>query len=755
MVVELGAASCQRTGMALSTRPPDTARLGLLARWTYEHRRRVLLAWVIALVGLIAVALSVGSAFSSNFSAGNSPSQQAQNLLAARFPSQAGDTADIVVQTVTPLTRPVNAFRMARLVAAVRSLPHVTSVRSPLAAGAGGQLSANRRVGFAVVQFDATAEHLPASSVERVIDVARGFSTSGFTVALGGNPISQVVTASPGSSTGIGVIVAILIMLIAFGSVVAMGLPIITALVGVGMGFGVVDAVSHILTVPNFGTELMAMIGLGVGIDYSLFVVTRYRQLLSEGRDPREATMVAMATAGRAVLLAGSTVVISLLGLFVVQQPSMDGLAVGSIAAVLLVMAGALTLLPAMLGFVGHRIDRLHLPGLTPRVPTTPRGFWWRWSQTVMRRPWTCAAVMLAVLVALAVPLLSMHLGFSDAGNDPPNLTTRQAYDALARGFGPGFNGPLLIVTSQPAGSATAMAVVHDLDRRLRSVPDVAQVSPPEFSRTGDAAVIVAYPSTGPQAAQTVSLVAHLRSRVIPAAIAGTNVRVLVGGETAASIDVSSYLAGRLPWVIALVITLGFVLLLAMFRSVAIPVTAAAMNLVSIGASYGVIVAVYQWGWLGSLLGVSRTGPIDPWIPLMMFTIVFGLSMDYEVFLLSRIREEWNQDGANERAVVAGLAGTARVITAAALIMVCVFASFLINDPLRPVNIFALGLATAVFVDATLVRMVLVPAIMRLLGRANWWIPVWLDRAIPHLGVEVDPSPSPSAQPGSEIRVTS
>jgi RND superfamily putative drug exporter len=362
---------------------------------------------------------------------------------------------------------------------------------------------------------------------------------------------------------------------------------------------------------------------------------------------------------------------------------------------------------------------------------------------------------MLAVLVALAVPLLSMHLGFSDAGNDPPNLTTRQAYDALARGFGPGFNGPLLIVTSQPAGSATAMAVVHDLDRRLRSVPDVAQVSPPEFSRTGDAAVIVAYPSTGPQAAQTVSLVAHLRSRVIPAAIAGTNVRVLVGGETAASIDVSSYLAGRLPWVIALVITLGFVLLLAMFRSVAIPVTAAAMNLVSIGASYGVIVAVYQWGWLGSLLGVSRTGPIDPWIPLMMFTIVFGLSMDYEVFLLSRIREEWNQDGANERAVVAGLAGTARVITAAALIMVCVFASFLINDPLRPVNIFALGLATAVFVDATLVRMVLVPAIMRLLGRANWWIPVWLDRAIPHLGVEVDPSPSPSAQPGSEIRVTS
>jgi len=725
-----------------------------MAGWAYDHRRRVLLAWVVALIALIGLALSWGSAFSSNFAAGNSASQQAQNLLAARFPAQAGDTADIVVQTAAPLTSPANAARMARLVAAVGPLPHVTSVRSPLAVSAAGQVSASGRIGFAVVQFDATAGNLPASSVDKVIDVARGFSAPGFTVSLGGSPISQVVSASPGSSTGIGVVAAIVIMLAAFGSVVAMGLPIVTALAGVGMGFGVVDAVSHVLSVPSFGTELMAMIGLGVGIDYSLFVVTRYRQFLTEGRGPRDATVAAMATAGRAVLLAGSTVVISLLGLLVVQQPSMDGLAVGSVVAVLLVMAGALTLLPAMLGFAGRGIDRLRIPGLTPRVPAVQQGFWWRWSRTVMRRPWACATAALAVLVVLAVPLLSMRLGFSDAGNDPPSLTTRQAYDALARGFGPGFNGPLLIVTSQPAGSGTALAAVRSLDRRLTAVPGIARVPPPDLNPAGNTAVIIAYPTTGPQAAQTASLVTRLRSQVIPAATVGTKVSVLVGGETAASIDASSYLAGRLPWVIAVVIALAFVLLLAVFRSVAIPVTAAVMNVVSIGAAYGVIVAVYQWGWLSSLFGVSRTGPIDPWIPLMMFTIVFGLSMDYEVFLLSRVREEWNRDGVSDRAVAAGLAGTARVITAAALIMVCVFASFIINDPLRVINVFALGLATAIFVDATLVRMVLVPAIMRLLGRANWWMPAWLDRAVPILGAEVDPAPAPG-QPGREMGVTS
>jgi RND superfamily putative drug exporter len=349
------------------------------------------------------------------------------------------------------------------------------------------------------------------------------------------------------------------------------------------------------------------------------------------------------------------------------------------------------------------------------------------------------------VLVLLAIPFLSLRLGFGDASNDPTKLTTRQAYDALARGFGPGFNGPLVIAVSIPAGSASDRAVVADLNNRLRSQPGVAEVTPAQFNAAGDTAVIVAYPTTGPEAAQTASLVRHLRSTVIPSVVSGSQATVLVGGETAAGVDASHYLSQRMRWVITLVIGLSFLLLMAVFRSVAIPIKAALMNLLSIGASYGVIVAVYEWGWLSSIFGVTRTGPIDPWIPLMMFTIVFGLSMDYEVFLLSRIREEWRRSGVNSLAVADGLASTARVITAAAAIMICVFLSFVINDPLRVLDIFGLGLAVAVFVDATLVRMVLVPSVMQILGRRNWWMPAWLDRIVPTLGVEVEvPAPAPA-----------
>jgi RND superfamily putative drug exporter len=701
--------------------------------------------WVLGVVVVIGAASSAGTAFSNNFSGGNSAAQRAQHLLATKFPAQAGDTADVVVVTKGKLTDPANAAQIDRLVAALRPLAHVTSVQSPLRPGAERQVSQQGNIGFAVVQFDNTSDHLPSASVKRVIHVAQGFSHPGFAVSLGGNPIGNVVTATPGSSTSIGVVAAMIIMLIAFGSVVAMGLPIITALAGVGIGFGIVGLLSHVLTVPTFGPELMAMIGLGVGIDYALFVVTRYRQGLTEGRSPREATVVSLSTAGRAVMFAGGTVVISLLGLFVVGLPFMDGLAVGSIAAVLMVLTAALTLLPGMLGFSGRAIDRLHVPGLFKHAKTHQRGFWWRWSRMVQRRPWICGSAALLVLVLLAIPFFSLRLGFGDSSNDPTKLTTRQAYDALARGFGPGFNGPLVIAVSIPAGSVSDRAVVGALDNRLRSQPGLAAVAPAQFNAAGDTAVIIAYPNTGPEAAQTAALVRHLRSTVIPTAISGSKATVLVGGETAASIDASHYLGQRMRWVITLVIVLSFLLLMAVFRSIAIPIKAALMNLLSMGAAYGIIVAVYQWGWLSSVFGVSRTGPIDPWIPLMMFTIVFGLSMDYEVFLLSRIREEWRRSGVNSLAVADGLASTARVITAAAAIMICVFLSFVINDPLRVLDIFGLGLAVAVFVDATLVRMVLVPSVMQILGRRNWWMPAWLDRIVPTLGVEVEvPAPAPA-----------
>jgi len=703
-------------------------------------------AWLLAVAAMIGLAVGIGSSFSNNYASGALPAQQAQNLLNAKFPAQAGAQVDVVFHSPSPLSGSQNAAAIGHLAGALRPLPHVTSVTSPLAATAHDQLSADGRTGFAVVAFDTTDALLPGSAATDVISTAQRFARPGLAVAVGGAPAENVVSAAPGSSEGIGITAAVIIMLLAFGSVVAMGLPLLIALTGVGMGFGIVFAASHLLTVPTFGPDLMAMIGLGVGIDYALLIVTRYRQELADGRTPRAATEVALSTAGRSVLFAGGTVVIALLGLLLVNLPFMDGLAAGTILAVLMVLAGAVTLLPAMLGFAGHAIDKLRIPGLNARQtaagPEARRGFWYRWSRTVQRRPWTCGAAALAVLVVLGVPLFSMHQAFSDAGNDPVKLTTRQAYDMLSDGFGPGFNGPLLIAAKVPAQGAAA--TLDKLETSVRGTAGVASVTPPQLDPAGDAAVLIVYPTTSPQATQTAALVAALRDHVIPEGTGGTGVTAYVGGETAAGADTAAYMAGRLPWVIALIIGLAFVLLVIAFRSVLVPLKAAFMNVLSIGAAYGVIVAVYQWGWLSPVFGVSRPGPIDPWIPLMMFAIVFGLSMDYEVFLVSRIQERWLVTRDNSTAVAEGLAATARVITAAAAVMVCVFASFVINDPLRVLNVFGLGLAVAVFVDATVVRMVLVPAIMQLLGNANWWLPGILRRALSEIHlIEEDASSTP------------
>jgi RND superfamily putative drug exporter len=707
-----------------------------VAGWCYDHRRRVLLLWIGAIIVITVVAQSMGSRFQDSFGSGNSASQQVQNLLAARFPQTAGTSADVVISTTDTIDTATNRATTAAMVRALAVLPHVSGVQSPFDP-LGHQISADRRIAFAVVQFDEDEATVPNAAVSKVIDVAKSFDRSGYDVALGGGPISKVITAAPGPSEGAGILGAMIIMLIAFGSVVAMGLPILTALFGIAIGFALEDLLSHVLNVPIFAPEMLAMIGLGVGIDYALFVVTRYRQGLFEGRDPRHAVMTSLATSGRAVLFAGSTVVISLLGLFLLQLPFLQGLAVGTIAAVLLVMAAALTLLPALLGYAGRAIDRLHVPKLLQTGATpAPDSFWYRWSRMIQRRPWTSALVALVVLVTLAVPLFSMRLAFTDASNDPTSLTTRQAFDLLAEGFGAGFNGPLVVAA--PLSSPDDGVTMARVETALRSTPGIAFAAPVQTNAQHSAAVIIAYPTTAPQAAQTSALVTRLRSTVIPQATAGTGLKVLVGGETAASVDASNYLSHRLLWVIVAVIVLAFLLLMAVFRSVVIPVKAAVMNLLSVGAAYGVIVAVFQWGWGGSVIGIGHTGPIDPWIPLMMFTILFGLSMDYEVFLLSRMREEWRRTGDNSVSVADGLAKTARVITSAAAIMICVFGSFVIGDPLRILKVFGLGLAASILIDASLVRLVLVPSVMELLGRSNWYMPRWLDRVVPTLGTEVD-----------------
>ncbi len=728
--------------------PPG--RLARLAGWCYDHRRRVLVLWIGLLLVASAISGIVGSAYQDRFTGGNAESQQAQDLLKAKFPAFSGDMADVVVRTDSPITSPANQATLTTLVDQIKALPHVAAVRSPFDPGGQSQISSDGHIAFADVQFDQQTVDLPKADIRRVIDTAEAARAPGFEVELGGQPIEFVLAPGPGSTEFIGVAAAIVILLLAFGSAIAMGLPIVTALVGIGISYAVVAFVSHGLVVPTFGTALASVIGLGVGIDYALFIVTRYRQALQDGAEPRSAVVHAIDTSGRAVVFAGCTVVISLLGLLLLGVSFVYGLAVGTIAAVLLVLAGSLTLLPGLLGFAGRAIDRFHVPGIRAAPTPGPHSVWHRWSRVVQRHPVVSGLSALAVLVVLALPLVSIQLLFADAGNDPPSLTTRKAYDLLAEGFGPGTNGPLIVAVDLSGGGGTGVA--DQLATAIQSTPDVASVVPPQVNDSGDTAVIVAIPKSSPQDEATTTLVDRLRDEVIPSVVDTSGARALVGGVTAAGVDASQYFSQRLIWVIGGVVLLSFLLLMVVFRSIAIPVKAAVMNLLSVGAAYGVIVAVFQWGWLGSVFGVEP-GPIDPWIPLFLFTILFGLSMDYEVFLLSRIREQWLRTGDNATAVADGLALTARVITAAAAIMFCVFASFVFGD-VRVLKVFGLGLAAAVLVDATVVRLVLVPATMELLGRANWWLPARLDRVLPHVHVEghlelvPDPAPATAAASG-------
>jgi len=723
--------------------------LGRLAGACYDRRRTVLALWILAIIGATVFAQVVGTHFENKFTAGNTPSQQATDILQSTFPSKSGDTAAVVFHTAAPITRPANEAAIDKVVASLEPLGYVRSVTGPFSAAGAHQIAQPGRgnIAFAQVQFTTDTADIPIPAIKKVITTAQAAAHEGFQVELGGSPISAAATAAPGPSEGIGITAAILIMLLAFGSVVAMGLPVITALAGLGIGVALLELLTHVLTVPNFSPEMAAMIGIGVGIDYALFIVTRYRQGIFEGRDPRDAVVTSLMTSGRSVLFAGSTVVISLFGLYLIGQAYMIGLATACIAAVLMVLIAALTLLPAMLGFAGNAIDRLHLPRLLQTGgPPPENGFWYRWSRFVQRRAWVTGIVAVLVLVGLALPLFSMRLAFTDAGNDPTSLTTRQAYDLLAQGFGPGFNGPLVIAAAMHGPSDTA--TVDHLQQAITAHHNgIAFVTPPEFNRSSTGAVIIVYPTTSPQSSQTERLVQTLRNDVIPPVVVGTGVDAQVGGQTAASIDAANFLGHRLFVVIGAVLVLSFILLMLVFRSLVLPLKAVIMNLLSVGAAYGVMVAVFQWGWGGSIIGIGETGPIDPWIPVALFVVLFGLSMDYEVFLLSRIREEWLRTHDNSLAVADGLAVTGRIITAAAAIMFCVFASFVIKDPLHILKVFGLGLATAVLVDATLVRMVLVPSIMELLGPVNWWLPRWMDRSLPQIGREVTPAAQPTSLP--------
>jgi RND superfamily putative drug exporter len=718
----------------------------------------VVALWVVALVGLNLLSSSIGPNFTTNFSAPNTESTRASSLLLSQFRAESGDTVQVALRGTPSMQAPQIKAQFEAFRAAFERLPHVTSVSDPFTTP--GAISRSGTIALANAQLDAKAQNISNSVGKQMIAVAERQSTPQLTVRLGGQLIQQSERAKPPSSELIGVLAAIVILLIAFGSLLAMVVPIAVALGGIAVGLPLIGLLTHAYPLQSFTTTLAAMIGIGVGIDYALFVVTRFRQGLHAGHSAEEAVVTAIDTSGRAVLFAGMTVIIALLGMLTIGLSFISGLGIGAAAVVAVTVAAALTLLPAVLGFAGRNIDKWRLPWVH-EDDGTRETVWHRWSRFVQDRPAPLAIIGTAVLLLLAAPVLSMRLGFVDAGNNPTSTQSRQAYDLLSEGFGPGFNGPFLLAVQLPPGG-DATSELASLRTAIAQTPGVASVTPALVNPAGTTAVMRLYPTTAPQDAATGSLLHRLRGHVIPAATAGTGAHVLVGGFTATTDDFAHLLARRLPLFIGIVILLSFLLLMAVFRSILVPLKAAIMNLLSVGAAYGVVVAIFQWGWGKQLVGIGKEGPIQAFLPMMMFAILFGLSMDYEVFLLSRIREEYVRTGDNSRAVADGLAATARVITAAAAIMVTFFLSFVLGNNII-IKLFGIGFAAAIFIDATLVRLVIVPSTMELLGEANWWLPRWLDRLLPHLDVEghtsedVVPAPAstwPELQPVLEHEPT-
>jgi putative drug exporter of the RND superfamily len=721
-----------------------------ITSWSFRHRRVVVVAWIALLVAINVAAMTFGGENKQEFLSPGTDSKAAVDLLDARFPAQSGDTITIVIHDKAGVTSPGVLAVAEPLVERVRRLPHIVSVVAPWDPDGHEQVSSDGKTGYATAQLDTTGAAFPVSVAAEMIDLAADARRAGTQIELGGQAIDNAQSSSLGAE-GPGLLIAALVLLIAFGSLVAMGLPLATALFGVGVGLAGGSLLANLIDVPDWASSVATMIGLGVGIDYALLIVTRYRSELAAGARPQAAVAVAMTTAGRSVVFAGTTVVISLLGMLTMNQPYVAGVAFSAVVTVLVVMLAALTLLPALLGFAGRSIDRLRLPLRHPSADHTEHGFWHSWSRTIQRRPVLTGLGGALALAVLIIPFFGLRLGFPDAGNDPTSLTTRRAYDLMTEGFGAGFNGTFVLVADR--GDAKTMTALAALDKTLAATPGVAAVSPPIASPNADAAVITLTPDASPQDQATMQLLTKLRNDIVPDALAGTDVTVSIGGLTAANVDQTNSISKRLPLFLSAVILLSFLLLLTVFRSILVAAKAAVLNLLSIIAAYGVIAYATQGGWFGHLFGITTPTPVPAFIPMIMFAILFGLSMDYEVFLLSRVREEYLRTRDNASAVADGLAATAKVITAAALIMTAVFGAFIFDDQIF-LKIIGIGTAAAVIIDATIIRLVLVPATMQLLGDRNWWMPRWLDRVLPRLDIEGTSDPaagSAGAESESEL----
>jgi RND superfamily putative drug exporter len=714
------------------------------ATWTTGHPKTVILSWIVALIAFGAIAGSVGPHFTEEFKLPASDSKKALDLLEKRFPAQSGESAQIVYRAPGGVEQPAVKRKMERVFQKIEGFPHVSEVASPYAGGGAAAIGSGGKIAYATVQFDVTNNKLDKDKTKQIIATAQSASGPGLQVELGGQPIEEA-SEEEGEDTSflVGLMAAVVVLLLTFGSVVAMGLPIVTALLALGVGISLVLLGTHVFPTATFAPFLALMIGLGVGVDYALFILTRFRNGLDERLTPRDAAVKAVDTAGRAVLFAGITVIISLMGMFLLGLSFLHGVAAAAALAVLFTMTAALTLLPALLTIVGRRVDRLRLPGMGKRSPESEGSRWFRWSRQIQHRPVLATVLSGALLLALCVPTLSLRLGVNDAGTDPPSKTTRKAYDLLAEGFGPGFNGPLVVAAALPGKGQDegVLALRRALDREA----GVAGTTPVVLNPAKDTAVFQVYPTTSPQSADTTALLDHIRGDVIPPNEERTGTQLHVGGINAIFEDFGDAISKKLPLFIGVVVLLSALLLMVVFRSILVPLKAMVMNLLSIGAAFGLVVAVFQWGWGAGLIGVDSTGPIISFFPIFHFAIIFGLSMDYEVFLMSRIHEEWERTRDPTQAVTRGLALTGRVITAAAAIMVTVFLSFMFGDE-RIIKLFGLGLASAVFLDAVLIRSVLVPAVMQLFGTRAWWFPARLDRVLPRLHVEAEEP----ALPGSE-----
>ena len=733
--------------MNTPSRPAPSGLLARLAGVSVRHRRLVVLLWIVAVVVVALTARAAGGDFHNDLAIPATDSQAAFDDLRERFPDRAGDPLQIVLHHPDGVTDPTTQQAVGDVLGRIAGFEGIAGVRSPYA-GPAQSVSPDGTTALATVQFTERTKDISDAAIEAVQGATAPLTDLGLQVEFGGPPMEK--ESGPSGSEVIGLMAAMGILLLAFGSVVAMALPIGTALAALALGIQLVELMARGVTIGTPGPVVAAMIGLGVGIDYALLIVTRHRENLARGMTPEDSIPAAMATAGRSVLVAGLTVIVAILSLYLIGIAFVAAIGLAAATTVATTLLASVTLLPALLGFAGRNIDRWSIRRFHHEGRHEHARGWQRWIAGVQRRPWLSFGASLLLLLLLAVPLFSMRLGSGDAGSDPTSTTTRRAYDLVTDGFGPGFNGPLLVTVRDDGGLTPAE--LDPLWAGLRATPGVAAAAPPELNPAGDTAVLAVIPTTSPQAAETEVLVHSLRDDVVPTAVGDSTLEVHVGGPTAVAIDLADRMAERLPIFIAGILVLSLLLLTVEFRSLFVPFKAALMNLLSLGAAYGAVVAVFQWGWLSDVFGQS-TGPIESFAPMMLFAVLFGLSMDYEVFLLSRVREEYEKTGDNSTAVSVGISATARVITAAAAVMIIVFSSFLLNDQ-RVVNMFGFGLAVAILIDATVVRMVLVPATMELAGKANWWLPGWLDRLLPRLHRPADgpqePGP-PHAPPSAPV----